>query len=450
MMMPKDAPNQQGGSVGSSSPLLGGADLPWLMIALITAVALRLGWVLYVNVDPTDGRLDDSAFYDSAARFLARGAGYVNPWNGLQDASWPPAYPASLAVLYKLFGEHVLLAKLLNLGFAAVTIVLAYVIARHVFDRRTAFLGSMALAFFPGHIYFSTLVMTESMFGMVFLLVLLLALLWTIDSNARPWQLLTLGILVGLAALVRAEGLFLAGVLAVFWALTVRPWHRLLPHTGLLAIGIVLALTPWTVRNAIQLGEFVPIRTNTDTALSGVLDPDAGPGTIFTEPQPASESLRHYAAKPWDFPRLAGQKLRRLYQDDADSIRWIQALHVPLPASYTFESPLNDREATRWTRLANGYFFTVGALALAAAAYCLLARLRASLVVLVAVAGWSFVFSIVNPEPRYHFPLEPLMSILAAALAVAVWDAVSGARRSADVNLPTTAAEASPAGDRGS
>lgn len=437
-------------SINRSSPLLEGDDWLWLSFSLVLAVGLRANFVYYVNVDPTDGRLDDSVFYHSIASLLAKGAGYINPWLGVPDAPWPPAYPAALAALYKIFGEHVLLAKGLNIACAAVTVVLVYILARRIFDSRVAFLGALMLALFPGQIYFSTLVMTETMFAMVFLLILLLAQVWTVEqSHARWWQLAVLGLLVGLAALVRAEGLFLAGVLLLLWACTVRPWRGLLPYSGLLALGLVVALTPWTIRNAIQLDEFVPIRTNAGNTISAILDPGTGPApAAFTDSQPVSESLKHYKSHPEDFPKLTWEKLRRLYQNDADAVRWIQAVHVPTPALWTFESQISQQEATRWTNLANGYFFTVGAVALAGLAYCLIRRNRASLVLVLAILGWSIIFSVINPEPRYHFPLGPIISILAAAFVIAGWDAVRAKQRSGGVALRPAAKAEPVAADR--
>ena len=36
--------------------------------------------------------------------------------------------------------------------------------------------------------------------------------------------------------------------------------------------------------------------------------------------------------------------------------------------------------------------------------------------------GWSLIFLLLVPYSRYHFPIGPLLSILAAAFAVGLWD----------------------------
>ena len=191
----------------SSSTLLHASDLPWLASAVLAAIGLRLLWITYVNVDPNDGRFADAVFFHNTAYLLANGFGYVEPYGRELTAQWPPGYPAVLALFYKLFGWHLALAKALNISFAAVTVVLTYLVARRIFDQRVAYLSAMALAFFPGQIYFSGLVLRANMFAMMFMLVLLAALVWTMArSEARWWQLLAIGMLIGAAGMVRTEG----------------------------------------------------------------------------------------------------------------------------------------------------------------------------------------------------------------------------------------------------
>ena len=96
----------------------------WRCVVRVLAVA-------YVHPDPRDGRYDDSVWYDTTARHLAAGDGYVfdpTVWktadgtriypdeNELSPtALWPPGYPLTLAVVYKVTGDSVNAARLLNI-----------------------------------------------------------------------------------------------------------------------------------------------------------------------------------------------------------------------------------------------------------------------------------------------------------------------------------------------
>ena len=49
----------------------------WLQFALLAiivalAVAVRVAWIAYANVNPLDGRFDDTVFYFTSAQSLAR------------------------------------------------------------------------------------------------------------------------------------------------------------------------------------------------------------------------------------------------------------------------------------------------------------------------------------------------------------------------------------------
>ena len=296
--------------------------------------------------------------------------------------------------------------------------LLTYVIARRLFDRRVAALGSMALALFPGQIYFSSLVMTETFFALVFLLAFLLTVLWTLERDGAWWQVLILGLVVGFAALIRSEAVFLVPIIGLLWLLAVRPWGRLLRYVPALLLGVALVLTPWTVRNAIQLDEFVPLREGSQQGLAAGLNPDFSEASLrgllaFRIPAPPlGESLTHWLTHPWEIPSFVALKLRMLYEDDADGIAWAQ----------TNPRYLSEREERLWSNLANGYFFAVGALALLAIPRCVLSGRQGQLALVVVGIGWSLVFVPFIPETRYHFPLVPLLSILAAASVVMLWE----------------------------
>ena len=407
------------------------ADLPWLAAVVLMAVGLRVAWVLYVNVDPNDGRFDDSVFYHNVGHLLALGVGYDDPYARGATAQWPPAYPAALAVLYKLFGWHLLLAKGLNIVFAAITIALTYVIALRMSDRRVAYLGALILAFFPGQIHFSALVYAETMVSMVFMLVLLLALVWTVQRpEARWWQILLIGALIGLAGMVRVEGVFLVFVVVALWAVAVRPWRTVARYTALVAIGAILALTPWTVRNAVQLHQFIPLRANASGAISRALDPDAVAPGIREEDSKLSlaEGLEYQITHPWEIPVIAGRRVVRFYRNDSDGIRLI--LTPPMPArAIDYQRPLTEEAARRWRGLADRYFFAAGAAALVVMAWSLIRREGNYLVLIFAALGWTLLFGFITPSSRFHYPLGPIIAILAGAFLVLAWDGARVARR---------------------
>jgi 4-amino-4-deoxy-L-arabinose transferase-like glycosyltransferase len=86
-----------------------------------------------------------------------------------------------------------------------------------------------------------------------------------------PIRFAALGVVLGLSALTRAEGLLLAAILVIPLAVGLRTLStRRRASLAGVAIGVaVLVVVPWTARNAVRLHAFVPISNNIGTAVDG-------------------------------------------------------------------------------------------------------------------------------------------------------------------------------------
>src|SRR5215211_1827182 len=89
--------------------------------------------------------------------------------------------------------------------------------------------------------------------------VALLAAYALLEHPSR-WKSASLGVVIGLAALTRSEGVFLLALLAapVIWQIR----RDRLVLAVVCAAATALMLAPWTIRNAIALDRFVPLSTN--------------------------------------------------------------------------------------------------------------------------------------------------------------------------------------------
>lgn len=383
-----------------------------LGIIVLLAVGVRVAWIAYANVNPLDGRFDDSVFYFKAANSLAHDFSFRDPFGRL-TAAWPPGYPLVLSGVFATAGKHLLAAKALNVALSAATVVLTYVLGTRAFDVRVGLLAALLLALSPGHAYFTTLVLSDVLFGFGFLMVTALLVWWTIDDRRARWeQLLVLGVATGCLTLVRAEAVFLPIAFAVLWKVLLTGWRPALRYGAIFGLGFVLALTPWTVRNGLRFHEFVPLRENSHNALSNGLDRGyprrwdryGGPSP------PLSETFGYIERHPWQLIPLQFEKLQNLYRDDSDGVYWLEYTKPLLTVS----------EARRWSLLADWYFYAIGACALFAAEVLLLrAPGRRRGVFAYMVVAWTAIETITWPETRYHFPLMPLICMFAAW---AVWD----------------------------
>lgn len=157
-----------------------------------------------------------------------------------------------------------------------------------------------------------------------------------------------------------------------------------------------------------------------------------------------AEGIRYQLSHPLEAARTVGRKVRGLYSNDrfgiflvsnrrpmppyvwpiAQNVYTQRFMLVPPLAWFTgeVEPTLEQHEIELWQQLGDRYFYGAGAAALLAAVVCLLRRNRACLVLIMAALGWTVLFGFIPPSTRFHFALGPVISILAGAFLVFVWD----------------------------
>jgi Dolichyl-phosphate-mannose-protein mannosyltransferase len=202
------------------------------------------------------GAFDDPDNYLPLARSLAAGEGFT--WKGRPTAYRPPLYPVLLAPSVAILDNHFVWGvALLHLGLGAGTIWLTAIAARGSgLSPARCTIAAIVTACDPVLVWQSRMVMTET--PTAFFLAAALAAM----ACGRWLGPVLGGIGLGLAALCRPS--MLAGAvltaLAAILAPPGEPRQRLM-RGGLLAMTILVVLSPWTVRNVMVFGE--PVWTTT-------------------------------------------------------------------------------------------------------------------------------------------------------------------------------------------
>ena len=274
-------------------------------LTAVLALAL-LARVLVIVATPHFTPSNDAADYDRHAVSLAVHGTYPPSGFGGPSAFRPPAFPYLLAGVYKLVGvgsasrrwEAGRIAEAL-LGVLAVALV-AFIAVR-LWGPRVA-LGAAALAaVFPSLLLVNSSLMSEGLYIPLVLAAVLAALVHR-DATRHRWRYAVLtGVLVGLAALTRSNGIFLL-VPIVFLVWSERPrlsWSALRAPL-LVAVVTGLTLVPWTVRNAAVFHRFIPISTESGYAFRGTYQAaarsDARYPGLWTPP--FAEMIGIHAARP--------------------------------------------------------------------------------------------------------------------------------------------------------
>ena len=176
-------------------------------------------------------------------------------------AMYPYGYPLLIIPFYIIFGSQPYNAVYCSLFFSLLTIVFAYMVGRKLGNRWTGLAAALFVTFLPSHIYFSKLIMSESL--SVFLVLLICWLLLKVkelDSRKQRLLLLVLGLVTGFSVSVHITNCLL--IPPVLIALLLRRKSNpssLYKEEGIVLFGIILALIPLFLYQSHTYGS--PLRT---------------------------------------------------------------------------------------------------------------------------------------------------------------------------------------------
>ena len=168
----------------------------------------------------------------------------------------PPLYPYFLAAIHSVFGSLAAI-KIAQAILGSLLVPAVYRIGARLFGTRSAVAAAAVAAFYPELIWYAAHFWCETLFLVLFW--------WAIErvlaagaSSSRRAAVLA-GVLFGLAILTRETLLYVMPV-AALWLAFAGPVRR--PALGLAVFATTLAVVaPWTVRNQIQFGAFIPVST---------------------------------------------------------------------------------------------------------------------------------------------------------------------------------------------
>jgi 4-amino-4-deoxy-L-arabinose transferase-like glycosyltransferase len=266
-----------------------------LILSLVSAL-MQLGfWAVLPSRLSDNESSDYLVFYGPVAHNIMEGRGLTT--DGIRPAvRYPPGFPLLLAATFRA-GEMVRVSQGLALQCLALlasvsSSLLVHAGARLGADRATAWAAALLWMSYPVYLSLTKQPNVELPFLPLFLggFVLFLATLGA--DHPRRSSYLAIGLLIGLAALVRPIAIALAGPLIIMLWVTGTGWPRRqrLVLSLCLLLGNLAAVIPWEVWAWRQTGAIIPMSTG---GLPGVLD-----GLTITE-----------EAKPFPRPSLGVRSL---------------------------------------------------------------------------------------------------------------------------------------------
>lgn len=332
------------------------------------------------------------------ASSLVAGTGYSSPWSATHiapTAQQPPIYPLILAGVFRIFGPYTrasaIVALALNAFAAAATAALLVSLAKRCLaDRLSGILAAWIMALWPYEVVVSLQLWGQAIAGLM-----LAAFLWmlaTLGRSQRQRDCFGLGCYSGAAALLNPA---LLPPLACALAVKVGFTRRMFP----VLVGFILVLSPWTIRNFMVFGRFIPLRDNFGFEL----------WVGNHEGLPLRHRMDFRDAFPAaDLSRANFDELTFLNQKTDEAKSYIHAR----PWEYARRCAWRVLEF--WMTPAPGYWLAISLLAWLGAA---LAWTRDKSFLLILLA-FPLAYYLTHVWPNYRYPIEPVMILLAVYAVV--------------------------------
>ncbi len=292
----------------------------------------------------------DAQAYATIAANLERGAGFALGPGATQPASnYSPGLPLLAGGVYAIAGgAHERTARLILALIGALSALFTYLIGRRLSGPLAGLIGAGAVAIYPALLEYHGMFMSEPL-AATLLSGAVLAMLWAAGTDGlRPagpvgagdppppavakassgavpptpppaGRWLLPGLLLGALALVRPEYLAISFPIAVvIFARRGRDgWRSGLVQALIMLLGLAVVVAPWTVRNEVALGRFVPISTGGGQVLfAGSYMPSGGdPEKVGEEVLERHPELRQELPRNPRLEQILAALARQRYPD---------------------------------------------------------------------------------------------------------------------------------------
>jgi len=232
----------------------------FLVIILALGLALRL---IFVSLLPAKkfllaGPLADQKEFAAMANNVLEGKGIILGEG--REIPRMPLYALFLAGLFRLFEQNYLFLRLWQALLSAGSVGLVFILTRRIFSREPALLAALMAAIYPFFIFYSGLILNETLF-IFFFLVEIYLLLRLVEARLRGdayWFALAAGICAGVTVLLRGAVLLFYFFIWAFLFLMIRPKRKALFAVVIHCVIFWATLSPWFWRNYRITHHFVP------------------------------------------------------------------------------------------------------------------------------------------------------------------------------------------------
>jgi len=239
-------------------------QLPTFFALLLIAISVRVLTLQFMRAhlnDPAWFQVGSYAKFDRQARDILDGRQrlfWIDDATRTDLAQYPPAFPALVALIYKISGDYSAFSIQLVQWF--VDLVLSFFlimgIAFTAFGRRAAIVSGFLLALSPLFALYAAYPSTDiptTWFVLGGNWLLLLA-----AKHKSVWLAFAAGVALGIACWLRVNPLYLCVGWAVALLIVKDAWSLRLKMAAAVLAGTVILIAPIVIRNYIVFPDFTP------------------------------------------------------------------------------------------------------------------------------------------------------------------------------------------------
>jgi 4-amino-4-deoxy-L-arabinose transferase-like glycosyltransferase len=367
------------------------------------------------------------------ARSIVTGKGFSSPLIPLETgptAYLCPLYPYLVATVFRFFGiysvpSHIIL-QTLNCAFAALVVFGIYAIAKRSFGTDAAIYAAWIWVFLPNAWHIPIAYVWDSTLSALWFTLVFWATL-VLRGNQKLFSWAFYGALWAIGAMINATilSLFLPIVGWLAWSASRRslPW---LQYASVTCVVLVLGMAPWSYRNYKVFGRFIPVRSNFGIMLWEGSNPIALDVNSFALQPVWSLPEAELYKRMGEIPYMKSKEREALAFMRSHPRSTIKNILRKVGANW-FE--VSDRphsafsEYPFYLKMLWGVNVLFVLLAWMGTVSSLRAHNEEAVPYLFVLVFYPLVYYLTSTLVRYRFPIEPLLTVLAAYGFLRIWNA---------------------------
>jgi len=254
------------------------SQIKWfLCLVFIFACTLRILAVAYLMPDEQKIVTGDTVEYHGIALNIAQGKGYK--FKEKPTALRGPIYPLFLGLVYKIFGQHLKAARVVQCIIGGLSVLITYWIATAMFNPGVGIIAALISTFYPPFLHYMNwsgpgYLLAETLFSFMTLLAVLCLVYYAQKQSLI--SMIASGVVLGLATLTKGALILLIPLLP-FWILYVKKFSlKICVKESFIIIGFfLLTLSPWIIRNYVVFHELILVSTKEGGVFLAGNSPDA-------------------------------------------------------------------------------------------------------------------------------------------------------------------------------